>query len=132
MAKRKDDLQATHLAVARQGVARTLGSTALLMLGAACLLYLLMWWSALRQHLVPSSWGNYGGGSHGPWRHTSALAGLQNLRQLWFNVLWAVSCSTLAAGLALAVAPSWKRARLLVLCLALTGIYFYSHHWLVD
>jgi hypothetical protein len=132
MAKKEGDLHATHLAVARRGVSRTLRSTALLMLGIAFVLYLLMWWSALRMHLVPSSWGSPGSGNHGPWRHTNLMSGLQNLRQLWYNVLWAGCCSTLAAGLALATAPSWQRVRLLVLCAVLTGLYFYTHHWLVD
>lgn len=131
MAKQKSDLDATHLGVARRGVSRTLRSTALLMLGVAVVLYLLMWWSALRMHMVPSSWGSHGA-AHGPWRHTSFSSGLQNLRQLWYNVLWACCCAALAAMLALAVAPSWRRVRLLIVCGALAGIYFYTHQWLVD
>jgi hypothetical protein len=132
MAKKKDDLHASHSALVRRSVSRTLRSTALLMLVAGLVIYLVMWWSALRMHLVPSSWGNHGGGHHGPWRPTGFLSGLQNLRQLWYNVFWAFCCATLAAVLALATAPSRKRVYLLVFCLVLTGIYFYTHSWLVD
>ncbi len=132
MAKKTDDLQERHLSLARRGVSRTLASTALLMLLIGGFIYLLMWWSALRMHLVPSSWGNLGGGNHGPWRQTGLLSGLQNLRGLWYNVLWALCCAAVAAALALAVAPGWKRVRLLVLCVATAGIFFFSHHWLVD
>ncbi len=91
-----------------------------------------MWWSALRMHLVPSSWGNPGGGNHGPWRHTNLYSGLQNLRGLWHQVLWAFCCADLCAVLSLAAAPSWKRVHLLVLSLALGALYFYTHSWLVD
>ena len=83
-------------------------------------------------HLVPSSWGNPGGGNHGPWRHTNLYSGRQNLRGLWHQVLWAFCCTDLCAVLSLAAAPSWKRVHLLVLSLALGALYFTTHSWFVD
>jgi hypothetical protein len=106
----------------------------ILFLAFAVVAFVLMWWSAWRQGKVPTTWWE-SGGNHGPWRHLYArwgYAGFRNLRWFWqtiFESLVLASASCLAS---LLVKTAWKRVWMALLLLGLTGLFFYTHAWLVD